>query len=764
MNAMLARLFTILFKYPLRVFQQGKLAVVPVVSPVLLGLGLLAVAVGVVIVVRGLRGVRRGDRVLLGALRILGFALVACCLLRPALALTTAVPQRNVLGIVLDDSRSMRIRDADTGQRVTVVQRVFADSALLVRRLADRFALRFFRFSAEASPIRGATALTASGARTDLAGALTAVKDELADVPVSGLVLVTDGADNSSGDLATTLTALRIRHLPVYTVGVGQERFARDLSIDRLDVPATTLKGSGALVTATIGVRGARGDSATVTTEADGRIVASQVVRIPSGRDAIDVVTRVPPLGVGVHLIAVRISPLPGELITENNEAQSLLRVRPGYERVLYMEGEPRFEFAFLRRAFDADSAVRLVGLLRSAKGKFLRINVADSLDLVGGFPVRPAELFRYRALILGNVEASFFTGDQLRMIADFVDRRGGALIALGGRQALAEGSWAGTPVADILPVTLEHGGRPSTDTSMVTLKVVPTPAGLVHPALQLGPTDAVNLARWDSLPTVTAVNRLGDLRPGATVLLEGHPVGRGDARPVLVLQHYGRGIAEVLGVQDTWAWKMNPFTSVDDRKYDTFWRQLVRWSLDQVPERIEVAAEPARVGPGEPATLRARVADSIYMDVNDASVTAEVTSPSGQVTTVPLDWTLRDDGTYAGRFVTAEQGMYTFTVLAVRGRDSTRSATGGLLADSRGADMDHAELRVPLLQRIARETGGKYYPIGELGSLPDDVVLTASGITAHETRDLWDMPVVLLVFLALLAADWGYRRWRGLA
>ena len=764
MSSALQSIFTFLFKYPPRVFQRGDLVVAPVVPALALATGLVAAIVLAWLAARGLKGMRPVDRVVLVGLRIAVFALVAGCLLRPALALTSAVPQRNVLAIALDDSRSMRIRDVDTSRRVTMVQRVFADSAALVKRLADKFALRFFRFSADAAPIRDAAELSAAGARTDIATAFESVKQELADVPVAGVVVVSDGADNSSTDLSAALMGLRIRHVPVYTVGVGRERFARDVSVDRLDVPASTLKGSGVLVTATIGARGVSGDSASVTAEADGHIVATQTIRFPAQRDVVDVLLRVPPLDVGTHVIVVRVSPLRGEITTENNEAQSLLQVRPGYERVLYLEGEPRFEFAFLRRAFDADSAVRLVGLLRSAKGKFLRINVNDSLDLLGGFPTRRAELFQYRGLILGNVEASFFTGDQLRMIADFVDRRGGALIALGGRQALAEGGYAGTPMAGVLPFTLEHGGRRSTDTAMATLKVEPTSAGLVHPALQLGPDGAVNAARWDSLPTLTAVNQLGDLRAGAETLLVGQALPRGERRAVLAVQHYGRGLAAVLGVQDTWTWKMDSRSPMDNRSFETFWRQLVRWSLDQVPERVEVTAVPDRVGPGEPVTLRARVVDSIYMDVNDANVTAEVTTPSGSVSNVPLAWALRADGTYAGRFVAAEQGTYRFTVLAVRGRDSTRSGAGAMLADARGADMDHAELRTALLQRIARETGGKYYPIGDLGHLPDDVLLTESGITAHESRDLWDMPVVLLLLVLLLGTEWAYRRWRGLA
>ncbi len=398
MHSALERVFTFLFKYPPRVFQRGELVFAPVVPAPVLAIALVTLAAIVLLAARGLKGIRPVDRVVLWTVRVLVFVLIAGCLLRPALTLSSAVPQRNVLAIVLDDSRSMRIRDVDSLRRLAVVQRVFADSASLVKRLGDKFALRFFRFSADAAPISGAAALTASGARTDISTAFESVKQELADVPVSGIVVVSDGADNSNSDLSAALLGLRIRHVPVYTVGVGQERFTRDLSIDRLDVPSTTLKGSGVLATATIGARGASGDSATVTTEADGRIIASQVVHLPAQREVVDVSTRVPPLDVGTHVITVRVSTLAGEVITENNEAQALLRVRPAFEKVLYLEGEPRYEFSFLRRAFESDSAVRLVGLLRSAKGKFLRINVSDSLDLVGGFPTRREELFKYHA------------------------------------------------------------------------------------------------------------------------------------------------------------------------------------------------------------------------------------------------------------------------------------------------------------------------------------------------------------------------------
>ncbi len=763
MGSTLERFFTFLFKYPPRVFQRGEFLLAPVV-PVALLLALLAAGVLLVVVMsKRLRVDHPQDRFVLAGIRVVTFVVIAGCLLRPTLVLSSAVAERNVLAILLDDSRSMQVKDAAGARRLDVVRGSFADSAALVQQLAKRFALRFFRFGADAAPVASAAALTGAGTRTDLGASISSARQELADLPVAGMVVVSDGADNGMTALSESLLLIKTRRIPIYTVGVGEERFEKDLAVDRIALPSTTLEGAGTSGSVTLTVRGLSGDSTNVVIEADDRLVGTVGVRLPKGRDVVDVPVRIPALAVGTHVIGVRVAPLPGEMVTENNEAQALLRVRAGREKILFVEGTPRPEFAFLRRGLADDSALQLVSLLRSAKGKYLRLGVDDSLELLAGFPSRRADLYGYRALVLGDIEASFFTGDQLRMLADFVDRRGGALIALGGHTALGEGGYRGTLFAETLPFDLEGSSGKPNDSLVTLVDPVLTPAGQVHPALQLEPTPERSQRRWDSLPALSAVNHLGNLRPGATLLLEGRTAG-GAKQPLLAFQHYGRGVSAVLGAQDSWLWKMDPRTPIEDRTFETFWRQLMRWMLDQVPERVEIVTEPEHAGPGEPVSIRVRVSDSIYMDVNDAMVTARVKAPSGRTVEVPLDWTLRDDGTYVGQFEPDEQGTWSVAALAVKGRDTTRSADGALLVDPRGADMDRVELRTSVLRRLAEETGGKYYPIADMSGLADDVVLTNSGITVRESRDLWDMPVVLFVLILLLGMEWGYRRWRGLA
>lgn len=761
--AFLESLLTFLFKYSPRVFSRGELVWSPVVPPV----AVAALAVGAIGMVAWLYarlgGVSRGDRIVLGALRALALLLVLAMLLRPSLVVASAVPQRNVLAVLFDDSRSQRIADVEGSTRQAAVQRVFADSGALLASLRERFAVRTVRFAAEPRPLDSVSALSASGTRTDLARALDATREELTGVPLAGVIVVSDGADNSTSDLDAALLGLRARKVPVYTVGVGQPRFERDVAVERVTASSQVLAGGTVLVDASVRLRGTGNDPVVVTAEANGRVVAADTVRAPKSGDVLGVRLRVPPMPAGTYRLTVRASALPNELVPENNVAHTVLEVRAGPDRVLYVEGEPRPEFAFLRRAIAADSGVQLVALLRSAQGKFLRLGVRDSLELLTGFPTSREELFSYRAIVLGSIEASFFTGDQLRMLADFVNVRGGGLIALGGRSALAEGGYRGTPVADVLPLALD---RAPLDTAgpAVPYTLRPTSAGLAHPALQLGDTDAASAAKWRTMPPLTGVNALGSLRPGASALLTGRRDSSGGSeQPLLAWHRYGRGVGAVFGVQDTWLWRMHADVAVDDLTHLVLWRQLLRWLVEGAPERIAVSASPDRVGTTEPITVRAQVADGGYLDVNDATVSTLITAPSGVTSNVTLDWSVRADGAYTGRFVPTETGVHTFSTQVVRGRDTTLATTGTLLVDDADADVTQAEMREAVLRRIANETGGRYVPLSDASRLLDDVQYTDAGVVVREARDLWDMPAIFLLLAFALGAEWIWRRWRGL-
>ena len=417
--------------------------------------------------------------------------------------------------------------------------------------------------------------------------------------------------------------------MPVFTVGVGRDRLTRDVQIDRVSTPRTALQGTSLVIDAVVTQTGYAGETVSLDVENEGRIVGSQEVKLPMDGEPAAVRVRFTAADPGPRVFTFRIAPRPGELVTQNNARDALIDVAERKEKILYYEGEPRPEMKFLNRAVADDKNLEVVTLQRTADNKYMRVGVENADELAAGFPKTREELFAYRGLILGSIEAGAFTGDQLRMISEFVERRGGGLLMLGGPRSFAEGGYAGTPVADALPVTLDRPARTLDVLPVARLHVKPTRAGEAHGVTQIAATEAASSARWADMPVLTSVNAIREVKPGATVLLNGTDERRRD-QVVLASQRYGRGKTLAFPVQDSWHWQMDVKMTVEDQTHENYWRQLLRWLVDSVPSTVEVHTTTERVEPGEPVTLVADVVDPAYVEVNDARVIAKVSGPKG--------------------------------------------------------------------------------------------------------------------------------------
>jgi uncharacterized membrane protein len=755
-------LFRFFFEHSPAMFAQGEIRWTTWTGA-LVATAVTAVAVGTAVVsYRSSRRVSIRDRIVLVTLRVALLLLVLACLFRPVLVVRAAVPQQNVVGVLLDDSRSMQIADMDDQSRAQYLQSAFGavDSGTL-KALADRFAVRVFRFSSSAARAAGGRELAFSGTETRLGASLESARQELAGLPLAGLVMVSDGADTADAALGEALLGLKADGVPVFTVGVGRETLDRDIQIGRVNTPRTALKGTTLLVDVVIAQRGFDGRAVTLDVEDEGRIVSTQQVTLPSGGAPATVPVRITVDEEGPRVLRFRVPALPGELVADNNQREALIDVRDRREKILYFEGEPRFELKFIRRAVTDDENVEVVALQRTADNKFLRLGVDNADELVAGFPKTREELFAYRGLVLGSVEAGAFSGDQLRMIAEFVDRRGGGLLALGGPRAFSEGGYAGTAVADVLPVGLDASLREK-DGELMRLTVRPTRAGAASAVTQVAPTEAASKERWDTMPVVTAVNRLSSIKPGATVLLSGSDTARRDY-PVLVFQRYGRGKAFAFTPQDSWVWQMHATMAVDDLTHENFWRQLLRWVVDEVPDEVEIRMPSDRVEPGSTVEFSASVSDKAFLELNDASVTATVSGPDGSTVDVPMAWSGEKAGEYEGRFAAGVSGWYEVRTVATRAGAEVGRAVAHVRSAPGEQEYFDATLRTGTLRRIADETGGRYYAAGDIVTLADDLRYTGRGVTTVEEHDLWNMPIVLMLIVGLLSAEWGYRRVVGL-
>ncbi len=769
-------LFEFLFKYRPALFEEGRFAFV---GPGWTQAAALVAGALLVVAVFTYRRMRPGSaertagaerlRWLPPVCRSLAIVVVVFCLLQPALVLSTVVPRETFVGVVVDDSGSMAMPDeaaaADGTRGGAVLEALSGEPGSMLDRLRERFQVRILAFGRTAERIESAEQLRFARSESRIGEALVAAGDELAGLPLSGLVLFSDGADSAPAELGDALLTLRAAGTPVHTVGVGRPRLRKDIEVSRVVAPRRVLQGSTVEVEVTLSQTGFGGRTVDLEVEDDGRIVNVEQVTFPRGGSAVTARVMFAANDEGAREFRFQVAGQPGEELLPNNERTALVEVLKRREKIFFFEGEPRDESKFLRRAVGLDENLQVVSMTRQAANKFYGMNFDEDTRRFEGFPTRREDLFEYSGVILGSMEASFFTHDQMRMLVDFAARRGGGVLLLGGRRAFSEGGFAGTPLAELSPVVLRERsadeGRPEL---LTDLRLDLTPQGRAHPATLLRDDREESNELWPTLPALSSYQRATGIKAGATALLQAEsPMVRD---PLIVLAHHriGRGRAIAFTPHDSWHWQMSADIPLEDQTHERLWRQMLRWLVSYVPDRIEVEADRDRFEPGSTVTLRATVRDEAFREVNRAQVVAAIELPSGEEVEAPLDWSVERDGEFTGTFTAGEPGLYRVEVDARSEGELLGVASSRFAVDDLNEELFGAARRDSVLKRIASESGGRQVELGQADRLVEDLSLSQEGTVVREARDLWDMPILFLALVALLGGEWAVRRRLGMA
>jgi uncharacterized membrane protein len=710
-------------------------------------------------------------RIALIAFRCALVAAILFCVMRPVIVVPSVIPQSSYVAVLMDDSASMKLPDEADRTRLDSIRQLMSADSLFYSALSDKFKLRSYKFASAAERIQNAGDLAGGGDETNIASALDQASRESAGLPMSGVIVMSDGANNAgagdderSTNLASTLAALRTRGLPVFAVGVGPESLEGDVELVRASAPRRALSGSPVTTELLIRASGPRKNVALDLSE-DNHSIRSQEIPVQGNATTVGRVTFTPS-SPGLHRYMLTARPLPDDPIPENNSQEFVINVVDWKPKILYIEGEPRWEYAKLRESLAEEKNVTLVSVLRSADGKFYRQGIENADELVNGFPRSEEELFKYDALIFGSVEATFFTFDQLKAVEQFVSRRGGTLLALGGTKAFNAGGYGNTPLADLLPIYLNGAKETSTDSQ--TFKAAPADRGRDHPAARLVDQSDANAKAWEQMPAISLPELITETKPGASVILEARSTKeKNQVLPLLVEERYGRGRTMALLASDTWRWRM--MLEFKDKSFETFWRNLMRYMVGSTPRPVEASTERSFYGTSEQVQIRAEVADEKYVRINDAIVSAHVVAPSGRAMDVPMKQAVEGgfEG-YACAFRPEEDGLYRVEVNARRPGSKpgatlapaeTSFIAGPLNREARGAAQNRE-----LLKRIASETGGGYYTPAQVNKLIDDLTHAESASSIRVSYDLWDMPINFLLVVGLAAGEWFIRKRKGLA
>ena len=752
-------MFEFLFKYPPEVFSKARFVLLGTWPLWVLALLVVSAAAGLGIAFwRRLSQTPQGTteaRILrwrTGGLWLLQTALAGLILLllwQPALSIAALKPQQNVVAVLIDDSNSMSVADSGSTTRIEAAKRVLSDQ--LMKDLSQRFQVRLYRLDGALARLDRFDSLTASAPATRIGAGLDQLAREASTLPIGSVILLSDGGDNSGGVGRNTIEQLRARRLPVNTIGFGETRVQKDVEVEGLDVPVKALAHSRLEARVSLRQEGFNGATATLTVLAGGEVAGSRQIKLSSNGTQTEAVG-FDSGAAGVRNLEARVDVLPGETNTANNRLTQTILVDDANRHILYVEGEPRWDYKFLRRAAEDDPLLKVASMLRTTQNKIYRQGIASPDDLAQGFPNRPEELFSYQALILGSVEAAFFTTTQQDLIKQFVDRRGGGILFLGGPASLAEGGYAAPPFDQLLPVVLpSHKGTFQRE----MVEAVLTDAGKQSLICRVEDDPQKNLEHWKNFPLLANYQDAGTPKPGATVLAEMNVAGK--RLPLLVIENYGRGRSAVLATGGIWRWKMQQ--PKEDTSQPMLWRQLLRWLSGPTPGHVVASTSNALLADNGRIELRADVRNLLYEPASDAEVEARVVLPDGGVETVTLRPEPMSQGVYIAAFDAAHPGSYVAEIHAHRGADDLGSDNVTFRREDGMAENFHREQNRELLEQLATETGGHYYRPEDAHRLADTIAYSEAGITERETKDLWNMPIVFLAAFALRAAEWLLRR-----
>lgn len=743
-------MWELLLSYPEAAFVSGILVFTNVVEPLwwyLGAAGAVAAVAGAAAAGRRTQGWRWWQKAVVGTLQGLVVLGVILLLAGPGLRTTTMEPGANTVAVLTDLSGSMAFPDTTAAggpSRIEAARALAGEELLpLLEGMAE---VALFGFDTSAIRLEGVDRLVSGNADTHLTAAMGTVLSSFRGAPLAAVILLSDGADNDQRG-APDLTAIAAHGVPVHTIAFGPTALPGEVQLADVELAATA--PSESRVTARVVLEHASEGQAVLKVRDAGTLIAARRIALPADERTVRTEISFSAGEPGLRELTFELEPPPGDRLSGNNAQERLLTVAEHRRRVLYLEGEPRWEYKFLRRALDGDDVLTLTSWLATTDRKTYRQGVEGPEELADGFPADRLALYGYDVVVLGSVAATTLSAAQHADLEAFVSERGGSLLALAGREALDDGRWDVTPLAAALPVLLARQSAPT----YVSLngRARPTILGATSPFTQLLETEGGN--GWSTLPELGDLQHLGAAKPAASTLLE--MVAGESVHPLLVVQPYGLGTTAVLATASTWRWQMR--TPPEDPRHGLFWRQLLRQLAEAAQRQRSVALTPV----GEGIGIRARLLDEAFRPLADATARALVTRPDRSTAELDLA-AAAEPGVLAAHFTPDAAGVHRVDVTLATPEGDPQTVTRFVHAGGGVREQFQPVRNESLLRRISDATGGRFLEPGGTAELAQLLRFRGSGIRTVEVLPLWQAPLFFLFLVLLKILEWALRRWWG--
>jgi len=740
-------------------------------------------------------------RIGLGVARLVALSLVVASLFEPTAVVSETHSQPKSLPVLIDVSESMSMRDQrktskDIAEAATAlglfgedaVEPLEADEAVMrldaderqaiqtasrldlargvlrhsaepvLTKLGQALDIRYYSFGRSPHILGGAgkvnaelDGLVATEPATSIAAALESVSTS-GVTPPAGIVLLTDGIDNSSSkQTEAVLQDLGGRGIPVFPVPVGLEQ-PDDVSIRTIVMQEVAFSGDSVPVQVQVLSKGYEKRTAKLTIKLNDRQVFERRIRLRGGLQFEDAEFNVDLYEKGAAQVTVSIDPFDDEVSEANNRVERSIRVVNEKVRVLYIEGNNRWEFRYLSAILKRDPRLKTTFISSSAAPDFAR----NSPEYIERFPSKREEAFQYDLVILGDVDVNFFTADELALLEELIRDRGASLLVLCGPMNTPT-SYAGTPIETMLPVRFDADA----DWERAAESVYPvlTPEGRSSMVMLLENEPEENDRIWSRVAPLDHLPPLSSVKPGATVLATlSDAADTSKGYPLIAWHRYGTG--KCLSMATDRLWRLRFKTG--DKYHWRVWSQAIQFlTLSRLMgehKRIRLETDRTIYEDGEQVRLYAHVLDEDFEPVVQPSFVIMVSGVDGNSLQehVSLQPDRTSPGLYEGYFTPPVAGRYR---LEANEEDAEISNTTEFQVSEVNRELADIDLRRDALERIAKLTGGTCLAPDQLGKLETLLDTRPITTTVRSDRPLWDNWVVLTVVICVLGLEWLVRR-----
>jgi uncharacterized membrane protein len=704
--------------------------------------------------------------------------------LEPALELRQVAREPNRIAVLVDESASMALRDEPGGAtRAEIARSVIERSASTFSAWEADHILDFYTFAdvLSASVRERVAAAEPMGTATLLREALEQTRARYEGRDLAGVVVLSDGVPtgrflDGAGDGAS-IDFLHSLDTHVHTAWIGKPGL-KDVAVAKLLADEFAFVRTAVKVEAVIRATGYEKRRIPVTLSSEGRQLRQKWIDIGPGATTTTVSFEFTPARVGKFVYEIWTPVTDDEAVVTNNTRAFVLRVIRDKIRVLQVAGQPSWDVRALRRMLKQNPNVDLISFFILRTHEDLQPVPQDEMSLIP-FPTQELfgqELPSFDLIILQNFNfLPYGIGQYLDNIRAYVDG-GGGLIMLGGEVSFSSGLYAGTPVADTLPVDLLPNGLPPSkllDTREFSPKL--TSDGEAHPIAALRYESADNVATWRAQVPLEGVNLVGDAKPDATVIAV-HPTlttASGKPMPVIASGEYGKGRSLVVTTDSLWRWGFVAAKRKGDdgRHYHKLWENAIRWAIQDPELRyLHVETDAPEYYADSPLRVDVRLLDRDYSPLAGGKVSLSVAPISeakpgagdvgDPVQAVPL--VVDDSGEASHEIAGLSPGVYRVTATAEVGGRPVK-AVDMFLVRAGSVELEDPAASSKVLERISAATGGRF--LGRVESLPRDLKFSPPRVVRVDRRsdiELWSRPWLLAAALLLLGLEWGLRQRSG--